>query len=81
MPNSKICGYANMLSSYINKSPVKQKHTAVAIRNGKIISNIGINHFRTHVFNRYGNTIHAEVDAIRNIVNRFCKKKYCILCS
>lgn len=50
------------------KSPVQNKHGAVVILRGEIVS-IGINHYRQCSNKRRtkrGTTVHAEVDALNN---------------
>ena len=46
-----------------------RKHYAVAVRNNKVITPLVHNYYRTNVFGKVRGTIHAEMNALNNVLN------------
>lgn len=69
----------NILQEDSQKSPIFHKHASAIIRNNKICYGTGYNHYRTIVGKQIKGTIHAEEDAIRNVVKSYLKTDYCVL--
>ena len=92
--SNKIYKIFENLQNTPYKGNIRCHHFSVAIRNGKIISPVGYNYYRTFVFGKKRGTIHAEMSILNYLLNTdksfsgFLKnkstwvKKYkqCVLC-
>jgi hypothetical protein len=76
MTDNQILRYMHTMKDLASKCNLLQRHVAMAIKNGKIISKPQINDFRPYVFSQFMGTIHAELHAIRSVLG---KNEYCIL--
>lgn len=52
-----------------HKSDMNQKHSCIATKNGKIISNCHYNYKRNKIFGIKFGTAHAEMCVVNNLIN------------
>lgn len=75
MSRLKILNHINNIKDLAYKSPLNQKHVAIAIKNSKIISNPKINDIKPYSFGYFSGTCHAEINCISSFIfNKKLKK-------
>ena len=62
------------LKDYDHVGNMRCKHIAIAVKNGKPVSPIGYNHFRTKVFGEIRGTMHAEMKVLHDLLKSFNNK-------
>jgi hypothetical protein len=70
MPSLRILNHINNIKDEAYKSPLLQKHVAIAIKNSKVISKPKINDMRPYVFGHFSGTQHAEAGCISTLLGQ-----------
>ena len=67
--SNKINSIFNKLKSLPYTGDLHTHHFSIAIRQGKMISPVSCNYFRTYVFGKIRGTMHAEMGTLNYILN------------
>lgn len=66
--SNKIVNIFNQLKNVPYNGTIRCRHFCVAIRNGKVISPVLCNYFRTYVFGKKRGTMHAEMHCLKYLL-------------